>query len=153
MKTVHDPGLRAVARVRSVRERDSRIGLVRALADERQLAERLTMIREHLATLAPYASGDLGTFLDRQRTVLSWSEVAIETRHALESAETVTMAARERWTSDKSRLAAVETLLANRAAERRAERAKREERDLDETAIDVWRRGHAKRVAREEALR
>lgn len=152
MSTVHDAGLRAVSRVRSVRERDSRIGLVQALAEERALTDRLCTIHDHLGSLAPYGSGELGGFLERQRDVLAWSHAAIETRAALESAELLTLAARERWTSDKTRLAAVETLLERRAAERRAERQRREDRALDEAAIDVWRRGSAQRLARAEAL-
>jgi flagellar export protein FliJ len=52
----------------------------------------------------------------------------------------VTAAARDRWVSDRSRLAAVESLVERRAAAARAERQRRENRELDEVAEQMWRR-------------
>ena len=52
----------------------------------------------------------------------------------------MTAAARDRWLADRSRLAAVESLVERRAAAVRAERARRETRELDEVAQEMWRR-------------
>jgi flagellar protein FliJ len=45
--------------------------------------------------------------------------------------------------ADRSRLAAVESLVERRLAAERAERRRREDREQDEVATDLWRRGRA----------
>jgi flagellar biosynthesis chaperone FliJ len=52
----------------------------------------------------------------------------------------LTVVARDRWVTDRSRLAAVESLVERRAAAVRAERQRREVRELDEVAELMWRR-------------
>ena len=48
--------------------------------------------------------------------------------------------ARNRWIEDRSRLAAVESLVARRVAAALQERRRRENREQDEIGTDLWRR-------------
>jgi flagellar biosynthesis chaperone FliJ len=50
------------------------------------------------------------------------------------------MMARNRWVEDRSRLAAVESLVARRVAAALEERRRREDREQDEVGTDLWRR-------------
>jgi flagellar export protein FliJ len=59
---------------------------------------------------------------------------------AVAAARTVSASAREHWQRDKTRLSAVELLLERRAEERRAERARREARELDDVVAQRWLR-------------
>ncbi|HEY1117556.1 MAG TPA: flagellar FliJ family protein, partial [Acidimicrobiales bacterium] len=59
------------------------------------------------------------------------------------SAHQLALAARSRWMEDRTRLAAVESLVARRAAAVRAERLRRENREMDEIGQDLWRRAQS----------
>lgn len=132
--------LSGLLRLRSVRERDSRIGLATALGEEREAAARLADLEQVLATLPTPESWDAAAFQGRQHT-LELIRIAMGTARAeLETARHVSAAARDRWSSDRSRLKAVESLIERRAAAARAERLRRENRELDEVAEQLWRR-------------
>ncbi|WP_028643266.1 flagellar export protein FliJ [Nocardioides sp. URHA0020] len=139
--------LGGLVRLRSVRERDSRIGLAAALQEERQAVAKLADLEQLLATLPMPAVSDLAAFRGRQHTIDMIREALADTRATLETARQLTAAARERWISDQNRLAAVESLVERRVAAARAERQRRETRDLDEVAQDLWRRGSLVAVA------
>lgn len=135
-----DAGMRAVARVRGVREQDGRLGLARAAADEREAARRLQAVRDRLAALSDPAVADPAAYAASRAAA---SSVAIElatARAALASAGTVTAAAREHWQRDKTRLSAVELLLERRAEERRAEQLRRERAEVDDLVATRWLR-------------
>jgi flagellar biosynthesis chaperone FliJ len=51
--------------------------------------------------------------------------------------------ARNRWVEDRSRLAAVESLVARRIAAALEERRRREDREQDEVGTDLWRRAQS----------
>jgi flagellar export protein FliJ len=135
--------LGGVVRVRRLRERDSRTGLTAALDEERRAAERVTRIEELLATLPDPAGEDLAAFAARQHTASALAEALAAARAELEDAHRITLAARDRWRSDRSRLAAVESLVERRAEARRVEQRRREDKEMDEVAGDLWRRGNA----------
>ena len=143
----HDAGMRAVARVRGVREQDSRLGLGRAFDDEREAVRRHAAVCEQLAA-TPVPEGSLAGFLAGRA---AGQRLATETslaRDGVEAARTVTTAAREHWRRDHTRLAAVELLLERRAEVRRAERARREAAEIDDLVAARWlraRRGGAPR--------
>jgi hypothetical protein len=140
----HDPdaGMRAVARVRGVREQDSRLGLSRAAADEREAARRSVALRERLAAhVVPASTDPAGFALGRLVAAGMVAEVADADR-ALAAAGTVTTAAREHWQRDRTRLSAVELLLERREEERRAERLRRETREVDDLVSARWLRSH-----------
>ena len=135
-----EPRLSVVARVRGVRERDSRLGLVEALDEEREAEARVVALQEQLATVKAFETGDVVSFATRQRSVAALADALTLARAALDSAHVVALAARDRWRSDRSRLAAVESLIDRREAEQRREQRRLEDRRLDAVAEDLWRR-------------
>jgi flagellar export protein FliJ len=139
--------LRGLVRLRTVRERDSRIGLATALTEEREAAERVADLEQMLIQLPEPPAFDLAAFQGRQHTIEVIRMAMADAHRTLETSAHVSAAARERWVSDHSRLAAVETLVERRAAAVRAERNRRETRELDEVAQEMWRRRPALAVA------
>ena len=135
-----DPGLRAVARVRAVRERDSRLGLTQALTEEQQGAARVEQLQEKLQSTPPAPSGEVTAFLRAAADRAARAAAVSSARADLESARVVAMSARERWLADQQRLAAVETLLERRAQERALEQRRADDKAQDETGGNVWRR-------------
>ena len=132
-----DAGMRAVARVRGVREQDSRLGLRRAADDEREAGRRLAAVEARLSEARP-ADGDLAGFLLTRATAQALASEATLARDALAAAGTVVTSARSHWQRDKTRLSAVELLLERRAAERRAERIRRETAEIDDLVAARW---------------
>jgi flagellar FliJ protein len=135
--------LGGLVRLRGVRERDSRIGLAGALAEERDATAKVSELERRLGSLPVPVSADLATFRARQHVVEMLGEALTDARAGQESARQITLQARTRWVEDRSRLAAVESLVARREATLREERRHRENRELDETAADLWRRQQA----------
>jgi hypothetical protein len=155
--TVHDPGLRAVSRVRGVRERDSLLALQRALGALRereghlaglhaQLARAATLEADLLDTAAGHGDaavpplGGPGVLLSLRMTLGQLAESTRQAREEVSAARLLVDTARERWELDKSRLTAVEQLLERRAAERRREARRADDRRTDETAAQGWLR-------------
>ena len=132
--------LGGVVRLRSVRERDSRIGLATALAEERAAAAAVADLEEMLHTLPTPTVADLAAFRARQQTAELLRAALAEARETWEAARHISVAARERWGADSTRLKAVESLVERRAAAIRAERARREVREQDEVGGNLWRR-------------
>jgi flagellar protein FliJ len=138
-----DRGLRAVARVREVRERDSRIGLVHAIEEHRVKqveAEQLDEVVEaHTAAIS--ADG---------RTVSQWAAqrsglvaIASAARRAFDQADAAWVlrtSAQEHWQRDRTRLRAVEHLLELREDARRRETARAVARELDDIGGQLWLR-------------
>lgn len=139
--------LAGVVRVRTIRERDSRIGFATALEEEHRAAAKVTRIEELLATLAQPPVEDLAGFAARQHTATALGEALAHARAELASTHRITLAARDRWRSDRSRLAAVESLVERRTAARNEVARRRETRELDAIAEDLWRRTHHEGVA------
>jgi flagellar protein FliJ len=139
--------LRGLVRLRTVRERDSRIGLATALTEQREAAVRVTDLEQLLVTLPPPATTDVAAFQGRQHTLELIRTALVTAREELETAEQVSSAARDRWVTDRSRLAAVESLVERRMAALRLERERRDVRQMDEVAEQLWRRGRAGLVA------
>jgi hypothetical protein len=140
----HDPdaGMRAVARVRGVREQDSRLGLTRAAADQREAARRLDAVAARLAGATDPEAIDPSGFATARLAAAGVAAELIASQVALGSATTVATAARAHWQHDHTRLAAVELLLERRADERRAERLRRERVEVDDLVAARWLRAH-----------
>ena len=145
-----DAGMRAVARVRSVREQDSRLGLGRAAADEREAARRLDAVRSQLAQATLPETADPARFVLGRLGVAAMADEVTLAGKALATAGTVTTAARAHWQHDKTRLSAVELLLERREAERRAERDRRETAEVDDLVASRWLRD--RRALTDQAL-
>ena len=132
MSRGRDRGLKAVARVREVRERDSRAGLLQALTTvktrELELAEREQAL-EAAATHHPASAAEFA--LGRQFLAESVASVR-EAERRLEASTAVATEARSRWQADKTRVRAIEHLLEVRAERARAEVLRAEAREIDD---------------------
>jgi len=133
-------GLGAVARVRGVRERDSRLGLVQALAEVREREADVRRLEDAVRAHGSFVSGDMATFVALRQSLAALRHEASESRRRLESAQGLAVDADSRWRTDRTRLGAVEGLIERREAEERAERARIAARDLDEVATQAWLR-------------
>lgn len=140
MSTLHDPGLRAVERVRGVREQDSRLGLQRALRDLAERESALDRLEESIRTFGGAASGDMAQFAAIRQSLLHLRHAVAEARDAVTSARSVALDAQAHWSTDKSRLGAVEGLLERRAEERAVEGGRAEAKQLDDIAGQGWLR-------------
>lgn len=140
MRTKHDPGLRAVERVRGVREQDSRLGLQRALRDLAEREAALARLEESIRTFGGAASGDMAQFAAIRQSLLSLRYAVAEARDAVGSARSVAVDAHAHWSTDKSRLGAVEGLLERRAEERAVEAGRAQAQQLDDIAGQAWLR-------------
>jgi flagellar protein FliJ len=143
-------GLRAVARVRGVREQDSRFGLQHALMDADADRTRLRLLDgrldEQSDTSPPGRELATVTFLDRRRHVLALGTAIGEAQEKAASSDAVAVAALTRWQHAKTQLEAIELLQERRAQAARDEVRRREARDQDDIASLLWRRrtgGHA----------
>lgn len=135
-----DAGMRAVARVRGVRESDSRIGLQTALREHRVAQERVTELRGRLSAGAGFAAGSAAEFVVLRDSLAALGTVLVAAQDAADQAQSIRETALARWQQDKTRLAAIEMLLERRAVTRRAERARAEATELDDLAAQGWLR-------------
>jgi len=139
--TTYDAGLGAVARVRGVREQDSRIGLQLALAEAASRRERLGTLRSRMAA-EPLPETTTPAALLGSRTALAFLGDAVRTaEREAEAARELGAEARRRWEHDRTRLAAVERLLRVRAERRRVDTARRQAKEADDLAAQRWLRG------------
>ncbi|MBW8751205.1 MAG: flagellar FliJ family protein [Propionibacteriales bacterium] len=136
-----DAGMRAVARVRSVREQDSRIGLQQALAEQRRHEAEVSEVRARIERTDVFAAGSAASFLALRASLDALGQVLRTADQEVATSRTISEAAYGHWQQDKARLSAVEVLLERRDGARRAEAARREARDLDEVAARMWQRG------------
>lgn len=141
----HDAGMLAVARVRGVREQDSRIGLQQALAEQHGREQRVADLRKRMESGSRFDSGPAGDFLVLRASLDALGSDVRAAEQDVATSVTISEAAYETWRVDRARLAAVELLLERRAAERRAEAAHREARELDEIAVQGWQRRETER--------
>ena len=142
-----DRGLDAVRRVRTARETDSRIGLQQALSTLCEREAEAARAQEKLIDAPAFATGSTGDFAAH---VLHLGNLARDTRSSAEVASdsrTVADEATRRWQADTSAVRVVEMLLERRAAERSAERARREAKELDDLAAQGWLRRRAEAEA------
>ena len=84
--------------------------------------------------------GDVVSFSFRQQQVDSIGRALMAARSAQQSAAVVAVSARQYWEADRTRLAAVESLIERREAARRQELQRREAREMDAVAEELWRR-------------
>jgi flagellar FliJ protein len=132
MSRDEDRGMRAVARVREVRERDSRIGLLQALTAVRTREEELAGLQAVLAEAVQQSPGDLDGFAASRRLLAGMAAGVREAEHRLEGSRTVATEAHSRWQADKARVKAIEQLLERRASRRAEEAARAEVREVDD---------------------
>jgi flagellar biosynthesis chaperone FliJ len=132
MTNHHDRGLRAVARVREVRERDSRLGLLHALGRVRDHEARVDSLGRALDEAAARSYATLTEFTDSRRMLRAMAETLTAAEHDLESSRVVALQAHTRWQSDKAACNAIEHLLDERARMRAEEAVRAENREIDD---------------------
>lgn len=133
-----DPALGAVARVRETRETDSRIGLQRALAAHLADAGVVADSRRRIAARPGFVQGSSAAFLADRGLLAAMALRIDEQERQADASRGVAEEARRHWQQDRTRLRAVHLLLERRAAERRAERERREAADRDDLAGQGW---------------
>ena len=127
-----DRGLHAVARVREVRERDSRAGLLQALANVATREAELAQRQRELDAASTRTFDSLGEFVTGRQFLSASATAIVEAERRLAATTTVATEARSRWQADKTRVRAIEHLLEVRAERARAERARAEARETDD---------------------
>jgi flagellar biosynthesis chaperone FliJ len=132
VSTHHDRGLRAVARVREVRERDSRLGLLHALGRVRDQEARVDALGQALDEAASRSFETLTEFTASRGMLKAMAEALAGAEHDLESRRVVALQAHTRWQSDKAAVKAIEHLLDERARVRAEEAARAEGREIDD---------------------
>ena len=131
-----------MARVRAVRERDSRLGLQQASARAPRRAARSPRLDQRAAALdAPRRTtvADLGRCASARRCTCQ-ARGRGPRRRGRRRAPSPLRRRRAPGSADHTRLAAVEGLLERRADARRAEAAPQRGRELDEVAAHAWLR-------------
>ncbi len=148
--TSHDRGMQAVARVREVRERDSRLGLLQARQTVRQREQHAEELRGALREAQDHATGTVEEFVVSRALLTSMAIAVRDAEQRCESARTVATEAESRWQADKARLRAIRQLLQKRALQRVEAVERAERREVD----DIVGQLHARRSkdARSRAL-
>jgi hypothetical protein len=143
-----DRGLRAVARVREVRERDSRLGLMRAAEEHRarlrEAGQLDELVRDHAIAIS--AEGrPLSDWAARRSGLLALTAAAQRAHDGAAAAGVLRTAADEYWRRDRTRLRAVAHLLELREQARRRAVAAAEARELDDIGGQLWLRAQEER--------
>ena len=127
-----DRGLKAVARVREVRERDSRIGLLQAMASVEERQAELTRLEQALAEADATGAVGMGDYVARRQLLTAAAREVRDAEARLRASHTVAAEAQGRWQSDKARLKAIEHLLEQRALKRAEAFAQVEAKEADD---------------------
>jgi flagellar export protein FliJ len=129
-----------VARVREVRERDSRVGLLQALTNVRTREAELAQRRRELDEASARSFGSLGEFVTGRQFLHATATAVVDAERRLATSTTVATEARSRWQADKTRARAIEHLLEVRAERARAEALRAEARETDDIVGGRWAR-------------
>ncbi len=141
-----DRGMRAVARVREVRERDSRVGLLHAMGTVRTREAELLDLQQALETASGREATSLDDFVVSRQLLAAMAVAVREAEQRLDASRIVATEAHSRWQADKSRVRAIEHLLEERAL-RRAEDARRaDQREVDDVIGRLHSRRHGHRT-------
>lgn len=136
-----DAGLRAVARVRDVREQDSRSGLRMANDEVTEARDRLGHLEDAVRRGIPDTGTTSAATWTQARQALAALSTRVGTaREGLTMSSAIADAALVRWQADRARLQAVDVLLTRRADVRRADRERADARELDDLALQRHRR-------------
>lgn len=135
-----DRALAAVRRVREARERDSRLGLQQALATSRARDAAADRTRARVEHAPAFGTGTPADFWLHAQRGAALAQAATDAAEQAETGRLVAEEAAGRWRHDRQQVRVVDLLLDRRAEERRLERARREERELDDLAAQGWLR-------------
>jgi flagellar protein FliJ len=140
MKTDQDRALRAVRRVRDVREQDSRFGLSVALRSAQDREAEVEAARGRLEQSPGFGTGSVADFQSHVDRMAGLVQLQSQATARAAASRTVADEARRRWQRDRQQVRVVDLLLERRAAERAEARARREQARLDDLATQSWLR-------------
>jgi flagellar FliJ protein len=137
-----DRGMRAVARVREVRERDSRVGLLQAMSNVRTREEQLAAVESAFDQAMRRSADTLDTFVISRHLLAAMAVAAREAEARLDASRTVAVEAHHRWQADKTRVRAIEHLLEERALARAEAADRAEVQETDDIVSRLHARSH-----------
>ena len=142
--TVHpeDRGLAAVRRIREVRERDSRIGLQAARAEESAALARHDALAGQLDQSIMPATASPAQLVARAALLTNLGCHLTRSAADVATARAVALDAQAHWSADRTRLGAVDHLLQQRAERRRREVERSAAKEADDIAAQRWLRTH-----------
>jgi flagellar export protein FliJ len=135
-----DRALRAVRRVRDVREQDSRFGLSVALRSVQEREAEAEAARARLEQAPQFSAGSVADFQSHVDRLSGLVRLQSQATARAAASRTVADEARRRWQRDRQQVRVVDLLLERRAAERAEARARREQARLDDLATQTWLR-------------
>jgi flagellar export protein FliJ len=135
-----DRGLRAVRRVREVRETDSRFGLSVALGSVRDRDAEVERAARRVAEAERFHAGTVADFRGHVDRLAGLVQLHAQATARAAASRTVAAEAQRRWRHDRQQVRVVDLLLERRAAARAEERARREQAQLDDLASQGWLR-------------
>lgn len=138
-----DRALRAVRRVRDVREQDSRFGLSVALRSVQDREAEVETARDRVEHSPHFDTGSVADFQGHVDRIAGLVRLHSQATARAAASRTVADEARRRWQHDRQRVRVVDLLLERRAAERAEARARREQAQLDDLATQTWLRNRA----------
>lgn len=140
---VEDRGLRAVARVREVRERDSRIGLLHALRSVGDREAEVARLHQALDGADSCEAATMGAYVANRDLLVGAARAVREAEERLRSSRAVAAEARSRWQSDEARLRTIEHLLEQRRMHRSELLAHLEAKEADDVGTRLHSRTHS----------
>ena len=147
-----DRGMDAVARVREVRERDSRIGLLQALSSVREREHQLARLEHELAQAQLRPPTTLDDFAMSRQFLDAMARAVRDAGARLDASHTVATEAHHRWQADRSRVRAVEHLLEQRAERRREDAERAAARELDDVVGQLHARARTRTRTHREGV-
>ena len=138
-----DRGLRAVRRVRDVREQDSRFGLSVALRSVQDREAEAQAARARVEHSPGFGTGSVADFQGHVDRIAGLVRLHSQATARAAASRTVADEAKRRWQHDRQQVRVVDLLLERRAAERAEARARREQARLDDLATQTWLRNRA----------
>jgi flagellar export protein FliJ len=135
-----DRGLAAVRRVRVARENDARVGLQRALTEQRVAEAAAVRARGRLAEAPTFGAGMLADFQLHRMLLTAMADDKRSTEEAAAASARIADEARLRWVADRTAVKVADQLLDRRRAARAEERSRREAAELDDLAATAWLR-------------
>jgi flagellar protein FliJ len=138
--------LAVVARVRKVREEDSRYGVQLANHEVHEARVRLQSLDQRLTDHGQRPVTSPGELISLRTGLLALGDAVRDAQAEVESAELLAVSAQERWQQDRLRLRTIEMLQERRAEAARVERLRAEAKVQDEVATQLWRRTSGSQV-------
>jgi flagellar FliJ protein len=144
MANTRNRGLKAVERVRSLRENDARHGVAEAMNDLRSAQAERDRLDAALGHAGQFDHGPAGQFRIHRRDLATRADDAKAARVVVEGKQLLADDARARWVDASNRLQVVTDLIERRDVAHRSELDRAEARGLEDIASTAWLRNTRK---------